>query len=203
MKKVLTLGLLSLSLLTIAACSNQSKSGSASNASASSSQKQKISYDDKGLPTVLKTSYTGSATNEADKNGDYGNLLFHGEGGADRTITFDKENLTVNDDPDSSIVYPFKVISKDDLNSDDKARFKKYESETKGKPYFIMLTVYSGDDTYDEKYFEEYKESKSGSSNTVYIAILSNDGKKLNLIELDNDLNGTYYSLLNFTGEAD
>ncbi|MGT2907279.1 hypothetical protein [Streptococcus dentiloxodontae] len=199
MKKVLTLGLLSLSLLTIAACSNQSKSGSASNASASSSQKQKISYDDKGLPTVLKTSYTGSSSSHADENDSYGGFLLEDNGSG--TITFDKEKLTIIDNEPRTIeAAPFAVLKEDDLTATDKGKFNQYKSLTEGNPYFIMLTQNDDSEITDEA-IENYKNGES--TPFIYIVILEDNGNKIRIIELPNEGSTEDASTLDFTGEAD
>ena len=134
------------------------------------------SKDANGIPKKLQEKYTGYSENPG-----YDGLIFS-EGSS--TLIFDKKNNKITNKTEDH-TEPFVVIPEDKLDGEAKGAFNKHKSEYKGD-YFIF--------TASKKYDKD--------SSNVYVAVLSDGGKTIQINELEYSGKDDDY-LYRFTGKAE
>ena len=141
--------------------------------------KTKVVYqkmDANGIPIKLQEKYTGHS-----KKPGYDGLIFS-EGNS--TLIFDKKDNKITNKTEKQ-KKPFVVIPEDKLDGEAKVAFNKHKSEYKGA-HFIF--------TANKKYDKD--------SSKVYVAVLSDGGKTIQINELEYNGKDDDY-LYRFTGKAE
>ncbi|WP_302170806.1 hypothetical protein [uncultured Streptococcus sp.] len=134
------------------------------------------SKDADGIPNKLQDKYTGYSENPG-----YDGLIFS-EGSS--TLVFNKKENKITNKTEN-YTKPFVVIPEDKLDGEAKGAFNKHKSEYQGD-YFIF--------TADKKYDKD--------SSNVYVAVLSDGGKTIQINELEYSGKDDDY-LYHFKGKAE
>lgn len=135
------------------------------------------SKDANGIPNKLQDKYVGHSENPG-----YDGLIFS-EGSS--TLVFDKKENKITNKTENH-TEPFVVIPEDKLDGDAKGAFNKHKSEYDGTDYFIF--------TANKKYDKD--------SSNVYVAVLSDGGKTIQINELEYSGKDDDY-LYHFYGKAE
>lgn len=131
--------------------------------------------NENGVPTQLKEKYVGTSK-------DFGYYPpFHNEGGHE--LNFDLEKMEITDGQAGKIY--FKVIPEDKLPSEAKGSLLNYKEDMKGKTSFSIAVSYHKEDVEDENFFGGFHQ-----------IILSDGGKSIRVIELDEGGQKGYYDFI-------
>lgn len=140
-------------------------------------------YDENGIPTELKKSYTGSTDIE-----DYDANI--PSGGSTLTFNTNSHTIKVKTDDETKTVY-FKVLSKKDMTKDTKGKLNKVKSKLEGNKYFVMvLTARKSDLTQKAK----------SQSFPIFVSV-SDRGNKIYMFEYNDGYTRSEY--FDYSGESD